>query len=173
MYAASPFRVADIGTNSILLRAEHDLLALARRFGTPQQQETIAARIPRMATAIARQFDAARNLFFSRDLIDDSPIHVGTSAGYLPLWAGAVSRPSSLPSRRASRAGQAMSATCCHPPIRKTRSTNPAATGAPDLVSDELDDRRRVLPARRHVRGRTPPQRHQRPRRRHRLLRIF
>ena len=33
MLAASPFRVADIGTNAILLRAEQDLLALAARFG--------------------------------------------------------------------------------------------------------------------------------------------
>jgi len=34
MMAASPFRVIDVGTNAILLRAERDLLALAGRFGT-------------------------------------------------------------------------------------------------------------------------------------------
>ncbi len=34
MLAASPFRVADVGTNAILLRAERDLHALAVRFGS-------------------------------------------------------------------------------------------------------------------------------------------
>jgi hypothetical protein len=90
MLAVSPFRVADIGTNAILLRAERDLLALAGRFGTPAGREAIAARIPRMAAAIGRQWDAAKGHFFSRDLVDDAPIRVATSGGFLPLWAGAA-----------------------------------------------------------------------------------
>ena len=44
MLAASPFRVADIATNSILLRAERDLLGLARRFGGPGDAAEIAMR---------------------------------------------------------------------------------------------------------------------------------
>ena len=41
MLAASPFRVADVGTNAILLRAEQDLLALAARFGTAEERAEI------------------------------------------------------------------------------------------------------------------------------------
>ena len=88
MLAASPFRVADIGTNAILLRATRDLLALAERFGTPAEQAALAADIPRMQAAIGRQWDAEAGIFYSRDLVSDTPIRVGTSAGYLPLWSG-------------------------------------------------------------------------------------
>ncbi|MBV8455540.1 MAG: hypothetical protein JO122_02865 [Acetobacteraceae bacterium] len=38
---AAPFRVADIATNAILLRAERDLLNLARRFGSAAEQSEI------------------------------------------------------------------------------------------------------------------------------------
>ena len=91
MLKIAPFRVADIGTNAILHRAETDLLALSHRFGTPAERARIAARIPTMATAIARQWNAADNHFYSRDLISDTPIKVATSAGFLPLWSGAAS----------------------------------------------------------------------------------
>jgi hypothetical protein len=91
MLAVAPFRVADIGTNSILLRAEQDLLALAQRFGTPLEQQEIEGRIPVMRAAIVRQWNDEHGSFLSRDLISDTPIPVGTSAGYLPLYAGAAS----------------------------------------------------------------------------------
>jgi len=90
MLAVAPFRVADIGTNAILLRAEQDLLALARRFGTPQEQQEIEARIPGMRAAIARQWNDEHGTFLSRDLVSNTPIPVGTSAGFLPLYAGAA-----------------------------------------------------------------------------------
>ncbi len=54
MLAASPFRVADIATNAILLRAERDLLVLARRFGGPGEAAEIAGRADRMQDAIGR-----------------------------------------------------------------------------------------------------------------------
>ncbi len=54
MLSVSPFRVADIGTNAILLRAEHDLLALAGRFGNAEETAEIADRIIRKETAISR-----------------------------------------------------------------------------------------------------------------------
>ena len=90
MLTASPFRVADIGTNAILLRAERDLAALAEHFGSAPERVAIAARIPRMQAAIANQWDAERGHFFSRDLISGEPIRVATSGGFLPLWAGAA-----------------------------------------------------------------------------------
>ena len=91
MLAASPFRVADIGTNAMLLRANLDLLVLAQRFGSAGERTAIEAHIPKMQAAIDRQWNAARRHYFSRDLISDAPIPVATSAGFLPLWAGCAS----------------------------------------------------------------------------------
>ena len=85
--AQSPFRVADIGTNAILLRAEHDLLALARRFGSPAEAAEIAARIPPAERAIERLWSEADGLYLSYDLAADAPIAVPTVAGLLPAFA--------------------------------------------------------------------------------------
>ena len=90
MLATSPFRVADVGTNAILLRAEKDLLALAERFGQSGDASEISARAERMQSAIATLWDARHGLFHSLDLIDRSPIDVGTSAGFLPVYARAA-----------------------------------------------------------------------------------
>jgi glycogen debranching enzyme len=104
MLAASPFRVADVATNSILLRAERDLLVLAQRFGRAGETSEIAARIERMQSAIDGLWDTRLGLFYSLDLIAENPISVATSAGLLPLYAGATD---------ASRAA-AMTATLQH-----------------------------------------------------------
>lgn len=87
MYRAAPFRVADIATSAILLRAERDLLAMAGRFA-PAEVPAIAARITRMEKALAAQWSERRGLFLSRDLIGGADLDVGISAGFLPLWAG-------------------------------------------------------------------------------------
>jgi glycogen debranching enzyme len=87
MVAASPFRVADIGTNAILLRAERDLLALSVRFGTQADAAEIMARIALKDAALSRLWDDAAGGFVSFDLIADAPIPVATSAGFLPLFA--------------------------------------------------------------------------------------
>ena len=91
MLEVAPFRVADIGTNAMLHRAELDLLAMAHRFGTAEERARIVGRIAPMGAAIGRQWDAADGHFYSRDLISDTPIKVATSAGFLPLWAGCAS----------------------------------------------------------------------------------
>jgi len=90
MYEASPFRVADIGINAILLRAERDLLVLAERFGSVADRAEIAARIDRLAGGIARMWSDAHGLFLSRDLISGQPIPRPTSEGFLPVFAGAA-----------------------------------------------------------------------------------
>ena len=90
MLTASPFRVADIATNAILLRAERDLLALAARFGQAGDAAEISARAERMQSAIGGLWSARLGLFHSLDLIDQTPIDVGTSGGLLPLYAGAA-----------------------------------------------------------------------------------
>lgn len=90
MLAISPFRVADIATNAILLRAERDLLALADAFGQPGERQEIAARIAAAEAAIATLWSPERGLFTSRDLVDGAALDVGTSAGFLPLYARAT-----------------------------------------------------------------------------------
>jgi glycogen debranching enzyme len=87
MYATSPFRVADIGTNAILLRAERDLLALAARYGTPADAAAIGARIALKEAALPRLWHDATGGFVSFDLIAGAPIPVATSASFLPLFA--------------------------------------------------------------------------------------
>jgi glycogen debranching enzyme len=92
MLAVSPFRVADIASNAILLRAERDLLALAQRFGGPGEAAEISVRAERMQAAIGRLWNARAGLFHSLDQIDNSPIDIATSGGFLPLYAGAADR---------------------------------------------------------------------------------
>lgn len=88
MLVVSPFRVADIGTNAILLRAERDLLALAGQFGTPHEVGEIEARIERKVAAMEGLWSPSLGRYTSRDLIDHTAIEVATSAGMLPLFAG-------------------------------------------------------------------------------------
>ncbi len=91
MLSVSPFRVADIATNAILLRAERDLLAVAERFGSAAERGEIVSRIARLHAGISRLWDGRRGLFTSFDLVADAPIAVSTSAGFLPLYARAAS----------------------------------------------------------------------------------
>jgi hypothetical protein len=98
MYSASPFRVADVGTNAILLRAERDLLALAGRFGTTSDRATIAERIALKEAGLASLWDSAlgegkRGGFASFDQIGGASIPVSTSAGLLPLFARCATPP--------------------------------------------------------------------------------
>jgi glycogen debranching enzyme len=88
MCVVSPFRVADIGTNAILLRAERDLLALATRFGTRADATAISARIALKEAALPRLWHDG---FVSFDLIAVAPIAVATSASFLPLFARCAS----------------------------------------------------------------------------------
>jgi glycogen debranching enzyme len=88
MLSASPFRVADVGTNAILLRAEKDLLAMAVRFGSAEDRAEIDARIARLSGALDRLWRDDIGLYASMDLVTHETCPVGTSAGFLPLYAG-------------------------------------------------------------------------------------
>ena len=96
MLAASPFRVTDVGTNAILLRAERDLLALAARFGSADERAEIEARIGRMAPALETLWDDRLGFYLSRDQVAGTAIPVRCSAGFLPLFAGTAPRAASL-----------------------------------------------------------------------------
>jgi hypothetical protein len=85
----SPFRVADVGTNCILLRADRDLLALARRLGEDAAVQEIAGWIARAEPALPAAFaDPATGLWHSLDLATGERVPAATSAGFLAFWAG-------------------------------------------------------------------------------------
>lgn len=84
----SPFRVADVGTNGILLRADRDLLALAERFGETEAAERLRGWIARAEAASARFVDPASGLWRSFDQVADAAVPTATSAGFLAFWAG-------------------------------------------------------------------------------------
>lgn len=85
MWQAAPFKIAHIGVNAILQRAEADLAALGQRFGTPQEVQEINARQERRRTAMDRLWSEARSAYLSYDLIGGSVIDAPTNAGFLPL----------------------------------------------------------------------------------------
>ena len=121
MLSVSPFRVADIGTNAILLRAEADLLALARRFGSVAEQAETEGRIARLSAALDRLWRDDIGLYASLDLVTHALCPVGTSAGFLPLFAG--QGPA-----RATRLGRTLSAWAGHV-ARLVPSSDPGFAG--------------------------------------------
>jgi Trehalase len=87
MWAAAPFKVADIAINAILHRAEVDLMALAARFGTSADHDEIKLRLDRRHAAIVRLWSEQGSIYESMDLIAGKRIEVATSGGFLPLFA--------------------------------------------------------------------------------------
>lgn len=88
MWKAAPLKVAHVGINAILLRAEEDLTRLALALGFDAEAAEIAARAARMAAALERLWDPRASAFRSMDLIAGQPIEAATSAGFLPLLTG-------------------------------------------------------------------------------------
>jgi hypothetical protein len=99
MLAASPFKVADVATNAILLRAERDLMALAGRFGSKAEQTAIADRIARRDAGVSGLWREQLGAYLSRDLISNEAIPIRTSAGFLPLFAGLHDKAGTLAGR--------------------------------------------------------------------------
>lgn len=91
MWRVAPFKVADVGTNAILLAAEEALAALAPRFGAAGEADEIAARIGRLTRGLDSLWREERGWYCSRDLIADAPIDLQVSAGLLPLLTAAPS----------------------------------------------------------------------------------
>ncbi len=92
MWKAAPFKVAHIGVNAILLRAEMDLAALAEALGLTAEKAEIDARAARMARAMAGLWNDGMKAFQSVDLIAGKPIAAATSAGFLPLLTDVPTR---------------------------------------------------------------------------------
>ena len=89
MWKVAPFKVADVGTNAILLAAERALVKLAAQFGTAEEIEEIAARITRMEAGMQKLWLCEKRAYVSLDLITGQQIPIRVSAGYLPLLTNA------------------------------------------------------------------------------------
>lgn len=85
MFKAAPFRIADIGTNAILLAAEEALLSLADAYGSADSEAAIQSRIDDLSRGLAALWHNGSDWFLSRDLVTQEPIAIRTSAGFLPL----------------------------------------------------------------------------------------
>lgn len=84
----SPFRVADVGLSMILLRADRDLLALARALGEAGAETEIAARITRAERGIGWLWNDDVGAWCSRDTITGRSSGLITSASFLSCYAG-------------------------------------------------------------------------------------
>jgi neutral trehalase len=91
MWAIAPFKVADIGTNSILLAAEEALAGLAEQRPGVLDTAEIKTRAERLRQGLTSLWSDELDWFVSRDLITGAPIKVRTSAGLLPLLSNVAS----------------------------------------------------------------------------------
>jgi hypothetical protein len=85
------FRVCDIGVQSILMRADRDLLALARRLGRDAEARQLQGWIDRSMRSFG-QLRHAEGSFRSLDLITGKLAPYVTSAGFLPLYGRACTK---------------------------------------------------------------------------------
>lgn len=91
LYEQPPFKVADIGINAILLRANKDLLWLLKHFKAAQDdiaqvQEWVALQ----QKTIPQFWNEKIQAYSSIDLITGKQIDVLTSGSFLPFFAGAL-----------------------------------------------------------------------------------
>jgi glycogen debranching enzyme len=84
---ASPFCVQDVLTNSILLRADEDLIWLGEKVGADTSEIT-GYRDRAKASFADRFWNEEQGLFFDYDVRAQSSIPVNTAMTFLPLWAG-------------------------------------------------------------------------------------
>jgi hypothetical protein len=80
------FRVCDLGIQCILLRADHDLLALAEHLNHKEEARQLALWIER-STAACERLKAADGSYRSLDLISGTLAPCMTSASFLTLYA--------------------------------------------------------------------------------------
>ena len=89
--AESPFWVADVGVTSILLRAERDLLALARDRNDTEIADETADRVAVMEAGYERFWSAEAGAYASLDLRTGRHATQATAATLLCFFAGAGS----------------------------------------------------------------------------------
>lgn len=85
-----PFKIADIGINSILLRAHRDLLWLAEHLGEHEYSAEIKTWITEMENAFDRMWCPKSQNYCSYDLVAEKHIPIETSGSFLAFYAGCV-----------------------------------------------------------------------------------
>ena len=84
----NPFRVVDVGTTLILLRANRDLLALAQALGRTEAIDELQRAVAKAEKGIAWLWDEAVGAYCSRDVISGQSSGIVTSASFLAFFAG-------------------------------------------------------------------------------------
>jgi hypothetical protein len=84
----NPFRVADVGMTMILLRANRDLLALAKELGRESEAEELRQWIARAEQGVSWLWDERLGSYGSRDLITERFSGFVTNASFLCFYAG-------------------------------------------------------------------------------------
>lgn len=84
----SQFRVVDVGTTMILLRANRDLLALAEALGWKEQAQELRRSIARAEEGISSLWDERVGAYCSRDVTSGRSSGMVTSASFLSFYAG-------------------------------------------------------------------------------------
>jgi len=95
-HARSPFRVCDLGIQSLLLRADEDLAVLAREAALPDIAAALEAWRVRSLAAMTRLWNPATGAFHSLDLLTGRLTESVGIATLLVLHAGAASRDQAL-----------------------------------------------------------------------------
>ena len=86
--AENPFRVADVGMSMIFLRANCDLLEIARALGDGAAVAEISAHLARAERGIGWLWDEDVQSWCSRDTITGRSSGLVTSASFLSFWGG-------------------------------------------------------------------------------------
>ena len=84
----SPFRVVDVGTSMILLRANRDLLTLAEALDLDSDAAQLRSSIARAESGLAWLWDEQAGAYCSRDVISGQSSGIVTSASFLSFYAG-------------------------------------------------------------------------------------
>lgn len=89
MFDNAPFRVSDIGLNSMLLRAEHDR-PMAQRFGSSAERDEISRRIETKRLGSQSLWAPKLGQLFSRNDITGDLLAVPTAACFFPPFGKAA-----------------------------------------------------------------------------------
>jgi len=85
-----PFRVVDVSMTMILLRANRDLLALAKALGYDGEVQKLEARIAKAEKGVSWLWNKEVGAFCSRDVITGKSSGMVTSASFLAFYADAA-----------------------------------------------------------------------------------
>lgn len=86
--AGNPFKVADVGMSMMLLRANRDLLGLAKELGRHSEAEELENIIATAEAGIDWLWNSEKHAWCSRDLISGKSSGFITSASFLSFYAG-------------------------------------------------------------------------------------